>query len=225
MLQQSTEPRAETTQTRRLLGCGIIAGPVFLTASLVQAFTRRGFDLSRHPVSLLSLGDLGWMQIANFVVTGALYLAFAVGMRQRLRFGPIGTWGPRLFGLQGVGMIVAGVFLTDAGAGFPPGAPAGAPELSWHGVLHELGAMLSFLGMLGGFLVCARGFAVRRQRGWAVACVATFAAVIIVVGWPDLETLSVRLVIASAIEFAFVAALAAHLLRVFPTDLRREDLN
>jgi hypothetical membrane protein len=216
MLQQNTELQAQTTRTRRLLACGIIAGPVFLTVTMVQAITRRGFDLSRHPVSLLSLGDFGWLQIANFVVTGALCVAFAAGMRQRLRSESSGTWGPRLFALQGLGMILAGVFLTDAGAGFPPGAPAGAPEISWHGILHEVGAMLSFLGMLGGFLVFARGFAVREQRGWALACVATVVAVIVVVGWPDLDTLSVRLVIASAIEFAFLAALAARLMRSLP---------
>src|SRR5688500_8785847 len=75
MLQQNTELQAQTTRTRRLLACGIIAGPVFLTVTMVQAITRRGFDLSRHPVSLLSLGDFGWLQIANFVVTGALCVA------------------------------------------------------------------------------------------------------------------------------------------------------
>ncbi len=49
-----------TSATRRLLACGIVAGPLFLAVILVQAFTREGFDLGRHPISLLSLGDLGW---------------------------------------------------------------------------------------------------------------------------------------------------------------------
>jgi hypothetical protein len=53
-----------------------------------------GFDLSRHPISLLSLGSLGWIQIANFVVTGGLYVACAVGMWRALRPGRNGTWGP-----------------------------------------------------------------------------------------------------------------------------------
>jgi len=39
--------------------CGIVAGPVFLATALTQAYTRDGFDLARHPISLLSLGDLG----------------------------------------------------------------------------------------------------------------------------------------------------------------------
>ena len=47
----------ETSKTRRLLACGIVAGPLFLVVALVQALTRDGFDLSRHPISLLSLGS------------------------------------------------------------------------------------------------------------------------------------------------------------------------
>jgi hypothetical protein len=39
---------------RNLLYCGIIAGPLFIAASLIQAFTRTGFDLARHPLSRLS---------------------------------------------------------------------------------------------------------------------------------------------------------------------------
>ena len=60
---------------------------------LVQAFTREGFDLRRHPLSLLSLGELGWIQIGNFVVAGLLVVAFAVGLRRVLHPGRGGTWG------------------------------------------------------------------------------------------------------------------------------------
>jgi hypothetical protein len=64
---------------------GIVAGPLFLVVWALQAFTRDGFDPGRHPLSLLSLGDLGWIQIANFVATGALFVACAVGLRHRIR--------------------------------------------------------------------------------------------------------------------------------------------
>ena len=67
-------------------------------------------------------------------------VACAVGMRRVLHPGPGGAWGPLLVGAFGVGLVIAGVFVVDPGAGFPPGAPAGAPErLSWHGILHEVG--------------------------------------------------------------------------------------
>ena len=44
-----------TRATRRLLGCGIVAGPVFATTVAIQVLTRDGYDLTRHPISMLSL--------------------------------------------------------------------------------------------------------------------------------------------------------------------------
>lgn len=62
-----------TPATRTLLNCGVIAGPLFLVVAFLHAFSREGFDLKRHPFSMLSLGDLGWIQIANFVSVGLLF--------------------------------------------------------------------------------------------------------------------------------------------------------
>jgi hypothetical protein len=197
----------------KLLGCVIVAGPLFVVASLVQAFTRTGFALGRHPISLLSLGSPGWLQIANFVVSGVLYVAGAVGLREALRPGRGSTWAPKLVAITGVGLIVAGVFPTDAGAGFPPGAPVGAPTMSWHGVLHEVGFGLSFVGAIAACGVFARRYAALGQRGWAVAAVATIVAVFVIAGWPDFDTLSVRLVIATAALFGFLSVVAAQLLQ------------
>lgn len=45
--------------TRSLLGWGVVAGPFYLVVGLVLALTRPGFDLSRHQLSLLMLGDGG----------------------------------------------------------------------------------------------------------------------------------------------------------------------
>jgi Protein of unknown function (DUF998) len=197
---------------RNLLLCGMVAGPLFVATSLIQAFTRTGFDLARHPISLLGLGSLGWLQIANFVVSGVLYVLGAVGLRAALRSGRGRGWGPLFIGITGVGLIIAGVFTTDPGAGFPPGAPAGAPAMSWHGALHEVGFLLSFVGAIGACLVFARRYAALGHRGWALAAVATVVAALVIAGWPDLNTLSVRLVIGTAVLFAFpTAVLAQHL--------------
>jgi Protein of unknown function (DUF998) len=209
-------PTTHATQTTALLACGIVAGPLFFAVVLIQALTRDGFDLGHHPLSLLSLGDLGWIQIANFVVTGVLYVACAVGMWRVLHPGRSGTWGPVLVGVLGIGLVVAGVFVTDAGAGYPPGAPAGTPQISWHGALHTVGAVLAFNGMIAGCLVFVRRFAALRQWGWVAACVATAAAVVLLTAWPSADGASVRLALGSAILFGFVAALAAHLIRGLP---------
>ena len=200
-------------KTRALLACGIVAGPLFLTVALLQALTRQGFDLARHPISLLSLGELGWVQTANFVVTGLLYVACAVGMRQVLGRGRGGTWGPRLVGALGVGLIMSGVFVADPGAGFPPGAPAGAPEqLSWHSILHDLGHVLAFLSLIVACFVLARRFAALGQRGWVTYCLATGVALLGLMAWPDQDTVIVQLAVAIVLGWAWLSVLAARLL-------------
>lgn len=205
-----------------LLACGIVAGPLFVGAGLVQAFTRDGFDLGRHPISLLALGDHGWIQIANFVVTGLLLIACAAGLRQVLP-GPGSTWAPRLVALTGAGLVIAGVFITDAGAGFPPGAPDGAPEMSWHGILHEAGFLITTVAWLASCFVFRR----RYSTAWSRLCVAAPVAFVLVAAWPDLDSLSVRLVIGAAVQFGFLAALLIGLLvrsGSDPADVRLRDV-
>src|SRR5690349_12789056 len=105
--------------TRSLLGYGVLAGPVYVITALVQGLTRPGFDLLHDDVSLLSNGDLGWIQIANFVVTGAFVIAAAVGMARALH--GVSAWGPRLLAVFGAGLIGAGIFVADPMNGFPAG--------------------------------------------------------------------------------------------------------
>ena len=115
------------TLTRTLLACGAVAGPVFIVVAVLQGFLRAGFDFVERPLSLLSLGDLGWIQIASFVVAGVLFVACAVGMRRVLEPGRGGVWGPRLIGVFGLSLVAGGVFLADPAFGFPAGAPGGRP--------------------------------------------------------------------------------------------------
>src|SRR5215216_1231843 len=125
---QGSSPTTAKNSTRVLLTCGVIASPLFVIAVLVQELTRAGFDPKRHPLSLLSLGDLGWIQVSNFIVAGALVLASAVGIRRTLAGDRAGTWGPILIGTYGVGLIWGGVFSADPAFGFPIGTPDGAPD-------------------------------------------------------------------------------------------------
>jgi Protein of unknown function (DUF998) len=132
----------------KLLTTGIIAGPFFIVVSLLQAFTREGFDMVRHPASLLSLGDWGWIQIANFVLTGLLFIALGIGLREVLTSGVGSRWASILFIIVGVAMIGGGVFLADPSLGFPPGAPEGVPkENSWHALVHGFAPIFGFLAI------------------------------------------------------------------------------
>lgn len=160
--------------TRALLACGAVAGPLFVVVGLIQAFTIPGFDLRHHFLSLLSSGDLGWIQIANFVIAGLLTIAFAVGAWRELRGSRMGTLGPLLIGGFGLGLVAAGVFVPDPALGFPPGTPDGIPkQISWHSALHGVAAIVSFLFLVAGCFVFAFRFAGDRQWGWAAYSVAT----------------------------------------------------
>jgi hypothetical protein len=165
----------------------VVAGPLFIMVGFIQAFTRAGFVLSDHPLSLLSLGDLGWIQISNFVAAGLLFVASAVGMRRALQPGPGATWGPRLVGVFGVSLIAGGVFVTDPAFGFPPGTPAGAPQqISWHGLVHGVAPVVGFLSLIVACFVFARRFAAFKQRGWAAYSAATGVVVLALSVWPSL---------------------------------------
>ncbi len=151
------------TLTGTLLLCGAIAGPLFLLTVLIQDYTRPGFNPRLVPLSYLSLGDWGWVQIGNFVLAGVLNLLFAVGLWRRLHPGRAGTWGPLLIGAYGLGLMAAGVFLADPANGFPPGVPA-ATALSWHAAMHDLAGSFVFAMLAAALGIFARFFLERKER-------------------------------------------------------------
>lgn len=204
--------RVADSAARVLLTCGVVAGPLFLVTAFAQAFTRAGFDLRRHPFSMLSLGDLGWIQITNFVVSGLLFLACAVGMRRVLRGRRGGTWGPVLIGTFGLAQVGGGVFVSDPALGFPAGTGDGVPaSLSWHSTAHGLAFAVGMTALIAAFAVFARAFAAAADSGWSrysagagVAFVVLggigaglgdwrFVAVAILVGWSWAAVVAYRL--------------------------------
>jgi hypothetical membrane protein len=200
----------ESRVTKSLLGYGVIAGPIYVAASLAQALTRQGFDLTRHAWSLLSQGAPGWIQVINFVLAGLMTVAAAVGLRRA----GTGRWLPRLIGAYGVSLVAAGVFRADPALGFPAGTPADAHAVSWHGALHLLAGGIGFGCLIAACLVAGRAFARRGDRGWAVysrvtgvVFLAAFAGIAsgsqgvwttlpftaaVVLAWSWISTLSVR---------------------------------
>jgi uncharacterized protein DUF998 len=217
------DPSSETTTwtTRALLVCGMVAGPLFIVVGLVQMLTRDGFDPTRHPLSLLSLGNLGWIQIANFVVTGLLFVASAVGMRRVLHPGRGGTWGPLLIGVYGAALVMGGVFVADPALGFPPGTPEGIPDqFSWHGAVHAIAPVLASVALLVACLVFARRFAGLGQRGWAAACLAIATIDLIPGPFSNHDWFFVLLGVAVALGLGWVSVMAGRLLTELPATSR-----
>ena len=214
MQQENANESNALRRTKVLLACGVASGPLFYIVAVIQMFTRSGFDIRHHAISLLSLGNLGWIQITNFILTGVLAILCAVGMRWVLHPGRGETWGPLLIGIYGVGLIVGGIFHPDPGLGFPPGAPAGMPTtMSWHAVLHSIFFYTAFLALIVDSFVFVRRFLSQGRREWGIYCAATgvVSPLLIVLGTSITSLAGVLFAIAGVVAFGWVSVMAARL--------------
>ena len=130
--------------TRSLLGWGVVAGPFYVVFGLVLALTRPGFDLTRHALSLLTLGDLGWLQRTNLSLTGLMAIVAAIGILRAIRNGRGLAMGVLTI-VYGGGLILSAIFTPDPAGGFPPGSQGGQFTLS--GTLHLLFGALGFVAI------------------------------------------------------------------------------
>lgn len=197
--------------TRSLLGYGVLAGPLYLAVGLVQASVRDGFDLRRHALSLLANGPGGWIQTTNFVLSGLMVIAAAVGFARVL--GTTSRALPGLVGAFGASMIMAAVFPADSMDGFPVGTPMGSPtSVSATGLLHFIAGTLGFVSLSASCFFAARamsrlnvpsaarfsnlsgfGVALGFFGGFALPVGTLGIWLAVVVGWAWLTTMSLQL--------------------------------
>lgn len=212
--------------TRRLLACGIASGVVFFAVAIAQMLTREGFDIRRNAISMLSLGDEGWIQVTSFLVTGVLAILCAVGVRRAIAGQRGGTWGALLIGTLGLGLVIAGIFPPDPGFGYPPGSPPGpATSMSGHAAGHALGFFLSLVSTIAGVIVFARRFKALGETGWVAYLVATallgpilIATSVVFMSWGG-----VIVALAGAVMFGWVAAVAGRLRVTIRSPSQRND--
>ena len=205
--------------TSKLLTAGYVAGPFFIALSLLQAFTREGFDWIRHPASLLSLGDLGFIQIANFVITGLLFIACAVGLMRILTAGAGRKWLPRLFVVVGIAFILGGIFVADPAFGFPPGTPEGMPKTtSWHSIIHGFAPVIGSLAISAALLIYARRLWKQGRRSASIVSVLVVIASFVLSSlaqitgdWEKGEFNFLPLWIGVALVYSYPAVLVANL--------------
>ena len=153
--------------TKSLLGYGIIAGPIYVVSVVGQMAMRDGYDPTRHAASQLANGEWGWIQIATFLVTGAMTMAAAVGVRRALGPGRLSAWASGLLGVYGAGLVAAGIFRADPSEAFPPGTPPGMGEVSWHGLAHFAAAGIGFAGLVAACFVLGTWFSRNGLTSWA----------------------------------------------------------
>lgn len=219
-------------QTRLLLTGGVLAGPIYIIVGIAQILTRAGFDITRHPLSFMSLGDLGWIQITNFIVTGLLVIAGAIGMRRLAQADKRLRWGALLVGIYGLGVVGGGIFVTDPALGFPPGTPDTYPQtVSWHGLLHFIFGQIGFLALIVASFVYARYFATNALRGWAMFSALTGAVFLFAIiatvatsGGDGSAWGLLALYVAITLAWIWLAALSYHM-RSELTRLRKNHLS
>ncbi|MCU6709097.1 DUF998 domain-containing protein [Paenibacillus sp. J5C_2022] len=206
--------RRTSPVVRTLLAGGVAIAPLFYAVSIIQALTRTGFNLKYHAISNLTLGELGWMQSAAFVLAGLLALLMAIGIRGLLRGGKGGTWGAVLIGIYGVGMIMAGLFKPDPGFGFPPGAPDGMPAaMSNEAAVHMMAFFIAFICLIAASFVHARRFAAIGERRWSVCSMASGIIAIALIVWGMSASSWIGAIMGSAgiAAFGWLSALAVRL--------------
>lgn len=163
----------QSNVVKALLVCGAIAGPLFVVTFLVEGATRADYNPLRHPVSSLALGDFGWIQTVNFIVAGLLMLAFALGLWITLGSQGDSKWGPLLVAAWGIGLLGAGIFVTDPVSGYPPGTRDLLLTRTLHGNLHDWFSLAGFLALTASCFVFSSQFALRRERRWTIYAVLT----------------------------------------------------
>lgn len=181
-------------KTRGLLICGVIAGPVFTFLWFVNGLARTNYDPMRHPVSSLAIGELGWTQVSNFLVTGLLTLALAYGLRDALQSRAGSKWTVIWIAAVGIGLIGAGLFVADPVNGYPLGTAPLLMQPTIIGRLHRLFSALVFFGLPGAGFTLARLFARNNEHAWAtysrfsaIAFIAVF--ILTSVGFAQVEPL------------------------------------
>lgn len=174
--------------TAALLWAGAAGAALFVVVALIEGTLRPGYDPASMPVSALSLGDRGWVQIASFVLTGVCMLACATGVGMALPAEVTGRWwSAALLALFGIGLIASGVFVMDP----PPrvvgdGADSAADAVgtrTWHGAAHDVAGFVVFLSLSAGLLTLGASLAgAGRDDRIGVVSLVTGAAVLVLFG-------------------------------------------
>ena len=189
----------------RLLALGAAAGPFYVVVGIAQILTREGFDWTRHALSLMSNGPLGWIQIANFIVSGLLVVAGSGGLRRTMTSGRGRLAAPILIAVYGISLVGAGVFVADPALGFPPGTADGPPaSITTHGLLHFVFGGIGFLALIAGSFVMAARYAKDGRRAWRMFSIAT--GVLFLAGFAGIASGSGSRAVTVAFYFAVLLA-------------------
>ena len=154
-------------KTKILLLSGAIGCWLFVLASIIEGGIQVDYNPIRHPVSSLSIGEFGWLQVVNFIILGLLILGFALGVWRSLQPSKDSLLAAIVIGLVAIGLIGAGIFTTDPEYGYPVDIPLMLAPFSIHGQLHEFFSILIFVGLPIACFILRHRFLTLGEPGWA----------------------------------------------------------
>ncbi len=185
-----------------LLYAGILAGLLFFIIPTIEIFRRPAFDISRHAISMLSLGEGGWIMKSVFVICGLLTLAAAAGIFIQTSSALSGGLAALLIAGYGIGLILAGFFDAPEGLGFPLGTPADQqPVMTRDAQIHSLAFMIAFGSLIISCFVFAVIFIKSGAPLWGTM------SVVVGLALPVLIASGISMVVAPGVAFYFAAML------------------
>ncbi len=210
-------------RTKKLLISGIIAGPLFTLSWLIAGATREGYSQLRHPISSLSIGNLGWTQITTFLVVGTLLFGFAIALKRIAIAQGLSVAGAHIIAFCALGLIGAGLFVSDPLSGYPSGLHTLRENRSLSGILHDMFSAFLFIGYPFAAYKFARIFMKKKETYWAIYTIfsgLTFICFFIitsmgsgqVAGFVDYGGLFQRITL--TILWCWITLVAIHFLRV-----------
>lgn len=165
--------------TRSLLGWGVGAGIFYLAVGITQGLFRDGFSFAEHPLSLLMLGDFGWIQMTNLILTGLMVIAAAIGFQRAMKPHNRAMRTGIALGIYGLALIGAGIFPPDPVDGFP--TADSTAEATTGGVMHLAFGGIGFIALAAAAFFLVGWF---RERGdSSSASRARLAGIAILVGF------------------------------------------
>jgi hypothetical membrane protein len=145
---------------------GFLAPILFTSLVIVQGVRQPDYSHIALPISALAAWPLGWVQVANFCVTGVLCIVFARGLHHTVMPARRNI-GAQLLVLTGLGLIAAGAFSWRMVDGVPTEPPA-----------HVVAAIVSFVSLSVGLLSLSRRL--RRDPAWSDLATYTLVTALIV---------------------------------------------
>jgi hypothetical membrane protein len=163
------------TRGRRIISgkvagrAGIFSAVLFGVLILGQGMLYPEYSQVRQMISVLATFNTGWIQNANFIITGVALLVFSIGLAVAPLRGFGSIIGPLLLAVSASGLILAGFFPMDKIAGVAVDTP-----------VHTVGALMAFAGAGAGLFFSSLAFS--RTAGFREAAMRVRLAGLAVAG-------------------------------------------